>query len=95
MDNPSSTFTIDASQDMTSNQPTTPSDLPTEIISEQPEKVKLIWGTTINISETLETFKLILSKYYNKRIESMLFLDKNVLVVDDLYQLNEIALNYP
>ncbi|ELQ73848.1 DNA replication licensing factor, MCM4 component [Trachipleistophora hominis] len=95
MDNPSSAFTFDASQDMTSMHPNTPSDLPTEIISDQPEKIKLIWGTTINISETIEAFKEILDKHYQSRIRTMISLDQNSLFIDDLYDLNQMCVNYP
>ncbi|ELA47530.1 hypothetical protein VCUG_00961 [Vavraia culicis subsp. floridensis] len=95
MENPSSTFTFDASQDMTSMHPNTPSDLPTEIISDQPEKIKLIWGTTINISETIETFKDILDKHYQSKIRAMISLDQNTLFIDDLHELNQMCVNYP
>lgn len=95
MENPSSTFTFDASQDMTSMHPNTPSDLPTEIISDQPEKIKLIWGTTINISETIETFKDIIDKHYQSKIRAMISLDQNTLFIDNLHELNQMCVNYP
>ncbi|KRH92983.1 DNA replication licensing factor, MCM4 component [Pseudoloma neurophilia] len=98
--NLSSNLTFEASQD-THNLLTTPHDIQTDPIEpystleEVYEKVKLIWGTTININETIDTFKEILSLYYSEQIKKMIFLEQNVLKLDNLYELNDKFINYP
>lgn len=95
--NPSSTLTFEASQDI-QNAMTTPHELHTDLytsLDDVYEKVKLIWGTTINISETIETFKEILSLNYTEKIKKMIFTEQSVLAIDDLYELKEKFLSYP
>lgn len=98
--NPSSALTFEASQD-SQNLMTTPHEMVTDpaepylSLDDVYEKVKLIWGTTININETIDIFKDILSLYYTEEIKKMIFLEQNCLRIGNLYELEEKFVNYP
>lgn len=110
-DQPSSQFTFDASQETPQNTLNTPADTsfiysdvfysgtytsfnPTEF-SQSYEKVKLIWGTTININETIDQFKEILSQYYSDDVRCMIETESSHLKIKNLHELTDNFIAYP